>query len=80
VNSSASQETLEALAKDINDRIAAIVPKGKAVPSTAPLLAALSLAHELREERERRHALEARTRDVLRSAITRVDRALRERS
>lgn len=40
------------------------------------LLAAMALAHELEEERARRQQVEHRSREVLRSVLTRVDSAL----
>lgn len=40
------------------------------------LLAAMALAHELEEERARRHEVEQRSREVLRGVLSRLDTAL----
>jgi cell division protein ZapA len=40
------------------------------------LLAAMSLAHELQEERAKRESLERRTRDVLQRVLVRIDDVL----
>lgn len=40
------------------------------------LLAALSLAHELEEERRQRRELEQRSREMLRALLARIDAAL----
>jgi cell division protein ZapA len=42
----------------------------------ALLLAAISLAHELEQERERREQLERRSREMLQSFLVRIDAAL----
>jgi hypothetical protein len=40
------------------------------------MLAAMALAHEVEEERQQRHSVERRTRDVLRRVLARIDNAL----
>ncbi|MBI2391797.1 MAG: cell division protein ZapA [Deltaproteobacteria bacterium] len=76
VVASVPEETLRRLASVVDDRIRAIVPKGKAVTPNAILLAAIALANEVEEERGKREAVEARSRDLLRRLLTRIDEAL----
>ena len=76
VVSSAEEEELRHLAELVDARVGALVPKGRAVPANAILLAAIALAHDLEEERGRRATLERRTRDVLRRVLMRIDHAL----
>ncbi|MEO8877109.1 MAG: cell division protein ZapA [Polyangiaceae bacterium] len=75
VVSSAPEEELTRLAAALDARVAEIAPRGR--PSAqGVLLAALAMAHDLEEERERRGALERRTRDLLRRVLMRIDDAL----
>jgi len=76
VVSSAPEEDLQRLAAKVSATLAVVVPRGKAVPPQALLLAAMALAHELEAERGRRELLERRTRDLLRRALVRIDAAL----
>lgn len=76
VVSSAEEDELRHLAELVDERVGALVPKGRAVPANAILLAAIALAHDLEEERGRRTTLERRTRDVLRRVLMRIDHAL----
>ena len=74
--SSAPEEDLQRLALVVGAKLAEIVPKGRAMPPQAMLLAAMALAHEVEESRTERAALERRTRDLLRRALVRIDDAL----
>jgi cell division protein ZapA len=76
VVSSAPEEDLQRLALVVGAKLAEIVPKGRAMPPQAMLLAAMALAHEVEESRTERAALERRTRDVLRRTLVRIDDAL----
>lgn len=76
VVSSAPEEELKRLALVVAAKLAELVPKGRAVPPQAMLLAAMALAHDLEAARGEREALERRTRDVLRRAMVRIDDAL----
>jgi cell division protein ZapA len=76
VVSSAPEEDLQRLALVVGAKLAEIVPKGRAMPPQAMLLAAMALAHEVEESRTERAALERRTRDLLRRALVRIDDAL----
>jgi cell division protein ZapA len=73
---SVPDEELRRLAGIVDDRIQALVRPGKPVPPSAILLAAIALAHDLEEERGKRLAVEARSRDVLRRLLARIDDAL----
>jgi cell division protein ZapA len=76
VVSTAAEADLQRLAATVDAKIAEVVPKGRAIPPQAMLLAAIALAHELEEERAKREALERRMRDVLRRVLVRIDDAL----
>ncbi len=76
VASSADEDELRRLAALVDARVAELVPKGRAVPGNAILLAAIALAHDLEKERAARSSLERKTRDVLRRVLMRIDHAL----
>lgn len=70
------EDVLRQYAGVVDERIRELVPPGKPVPPTAILLAAIALAHDLDEERAQRQSVEARSRDVLRRLLARIDDAL----
>lgn len=76
VVASAEEAELRRLAEIVDDRLRALSGAGRAVAPQTLLLAAISLAHELEEERARRESVELRSRDMLRSVLTRIDAAL----
>jgi cell division protein ZapA len=76
VVSSAPEDELQHLAGVVTDKLAAVVPAGRAAPPQAMLLAAMALAHDLDAERARREALERKTRDLLRRVLMRIDDAI----
>lgn len=76
VVASVPEESLRRLAAVVDERIRAIVPKGKQIPASAILLAAIALANDVEEERDKREAVEKRSRDVLRRLLARIDEAL----
>src|SRR6187399_98953 len=76
VVASASQEELRRLAAIVDDRLRAITPPGRAVSPQALLLAAISLAHELEEEKQKNVKLASRSREMLGSILTRIDAAM----
>ena len=78
VHASVPEPTLRRLAAVVDQRIRELVPAGKPVPPTAILLAAVALANDLEEERDKRAALEAKSRDLMRRLLTRIDEALEE--
>jgi cell division protein ZapA len=76
VLSTSDEDELRRLAALVDDRVGALVPKGRTIPGNAILLAALALAHDLEQERSVRHSLERKMRDVLRRVLMRIDHAL----
>lgn len=76
VVASVPEESLRRLAAVVDERLRSIVPKGKPVTPNAILLAAIALANEVEEEREKREGIEKRSRDVLRRLLARIDEAL----
>lgn len=76
VVASASQEELRRLAAIVDDRLRAITPPGRAVSPQALLLAAIALAHELEEEKQKNQTLATRSREMLGSILTRIDAAM----
>lgn len=80
VVSSAPEAEVRRLAEAVNAKLAELVPKGRAAPPNALLLAAIALAHDLEEEREQRGAVEERTRELLRRVVAGLDEVLGERS
>lgn len=76
VVTSASEDELQRLAAVVDDKLSAVVPKGRPVTPQAMLLAAISLAHELEEERARSQSLAERARGAFGKMLERVDAAL----
>jgi cell division protein ZapA len=76
VVSSARQDDLNRLAEMVSAKLAEVTPRGRPAPPQAMLLAAMALAHEVEEERQQRHSVERRTRDVLRRVLSRIDNAI----
>lgn len=78
VVTSAAEEELHRLARKVEDALAGVIPDGRQPSPQALVLAAITLAHELEEERARRIAAEERHRHVLTQLLGRVDRVLDE--
>jgi cell division protein ZapA len=76
VVSSASEDELSKLAQTVSAKLAEVVPPGRPEPPQALLLAALALAHDLEEERQRARAVERKSRDMLRRVLVRLDGVL----
>lgn len=76
VVTSAAPDDLARLAKVVEAALYEVTPGGRQPSPQALVLAAITLAHELEEERARRVALEARHRRVLGSLIGKIDRVL----
>jgi len=76
VTTSASDEELQRLAAVVDQKLADVVPPGRAVTPQAMLLAAMALAHDIEEERTRSDAIKAKARRAFGSMIERVDAAL----
>jgi len=75
VVSSADEEELQRLAEAVSAKVDEL-SRGRPTTPQALVLAALALAHELEEERERRQSVERRARDMLRRVLVRLDDAL----
>lgn len=78
VVTTASDEELQRLAAVVDQKLATVVPAGRAVTPQAMLLAAMALAHDLEEERERGVAIANRARGAFGRMLERVDAALGE--
>jgi cell division protein ZapA len=76
VIASAEEAELRRLADLVDARLQRLTAPGRPVAPQALLLAAISLAHDLEEERQRRQQLETRSREMLRSILERIDAAL----
>jgi cell division protein ZapA len=76
VVASSSEDELKRLAEIVDARLRTLTGAGRQVSPHTLLLAALSLAHDLEEERARRTKLESRSREMLGSLITRIDAAI----
>jgi cell division protein ZapA len=76
VVASASEDELRRLAALVDARLRAITPPGRAVSPQTLLLAAISLAHELEEEKSKNLKLATRSREMLGSILTRIDAAI----
>lgn len=78
VVTSAGEQELHRLAKKVEVALSEVTPRGRQPSPQALVLAAISLAHEVEEERARRIELEERYRRVLTSLLDRVDHVLSE--
>lgn len=83
VVTSASEDELQRLAAVVDQKLATVVPPGRPVTPQAMLLAAISLAHDLEEERAHLSEERLRSREVATRArgafgrmLERVDAAL----
>lgn len=75
VVASAEENELKQLAEVVDARLRELSP-GRPVVAQTLLLAAISLAHDLEEERAKSRALEQRSREMLRTVLQRIDAAL----
>ena len=78
MSSDADEAYLQRLADMVNERVRALGPRAARSATPAQLLAvvALGLAEDLEASERRRESLEARTRQVVGSAIRRIDERL----
>lgn len=76
VVASAEAEVLHRLAAVVDAKVNELTVPGRQVSPQSLLLAAISLAHELEEERAKRQRVERRARDMFGSLLARVDAAL----
>jgi cell division protein ZapA len=78
VVTSASEDELRRLAAVVDQKLAAVVPPGRAVSPQAMLLAAMALAHDLEEAQAHQAAFTAKARGAFGRLIERVDAALED--
>jgi cell division protein ZapA len=76
VVATAEEADLHRLADVVDDRLRKLTAPGRTVSPQSLLLAALSLAHDLEDERNRRVRSEQRARDMLSGLLARIDAAL----
>lgn len=76
VVASAEEHVLQRLAAVVDAKVNELTVPGRQVSPQSVLLAAISLAHELEEERARRVHLEQRARELFGGLLERVDAAL----
>lgn len=78
VLASADETELRRLAGIVDERLRALTGPGRQVSAQALVLAAISLAHDLEEERALRRSSEERSKQALRSLLQRIDSVLDE--
>ena len=76
VVASAEEAELRRLADLVDTRLRSMSAPGRPISPQSLLLAAISLAHDLEEEKRKRAQLEARSKEMLRSVLSRIDAAL----
>ena len=76
VVATAEEADLHRLADVVDARLRQLTAPGRSVSPQSLLLAALSLAHDLEDERKRRLQSEQRAREMLSSVVSRIDAAL----
>lgn len=76
VVASAEEAELKRLADLVDARLRSMSAPGRPISPQSLLLAAISLAHDLEEEKRKRLQLEARSKEMLRSVLARIDAAL----
>jgi cell division protein ZapA len=76
VVASAEETELRRLADLVDARLRSMSAPGRPISPQALLLAAISLAHDLEEEKRKRIQLETRSKEMLRSVLSRIDAAI----
>jgi cell division protein ZapA len=76
VVASAEETELRRLADLVDARLRSMSAPGRPISPQSLLLAAISLAHDLEEEKAKRAHIEARSKEMLRSVLVRIDAAL----
>jgi cell division protein ZapA len=76
VVASAEETELKRLADLVDTRLRSMSAPGRPISPQALLLAAISLAHDLEEEKRKRLQLEVRSKEMLRSVLARIDAAI----
>jgi cell division protein ZapA len=76
VVASAEEPELRRLADLVDARLRSMSAPGRPISPQSMLLAAISLAHDLEEEKRKRQQLELRSKEMLRSVLARIDAAI----
>ena len=76
VVASAEETELKRLADLVDARLRSMSAPGRPISPQSLLLAAISLAHDLEEEKRKRLQLEVRSKEMLRSVLARIDAAI----
>jgi cell division protein ZapA len=76
VVATAEETELKRLADLVDARLRSMSAPGRPISPQSLLLAAISLAHDLEEEKRKRAQLELRSKEMLRSVLSRIDAAL----
>jgi cell division protein ZapA len=76
VVASAEEQSLQRYAKVVNDKLRELTGNEHSSHPQAMLLVAIALAHELEEARRQSELNQARAREMLRTLLDRVNRAL----
>jgi cell division protein ZapA len=76
VVASAEETELRRLADLVDARLRSLSAPGRPISPQSLLLAAISLAHDLEEEKRKRLQLEARSKEMLKSVLARIDAAI----
>jgi cell division protein ZapA len=76
VIATAEEADLHRLADVVDERLRKLTAPGRSVSPQTLLLAAISLAHDLEDERSQRVRSEQRAREMLSSLVSRIDAAL----
>ncbi|HYP89692.1 MAG TPA: cell division protein ZapA [Polyangiaceae bacterium] len=76
VVATAEESELKRLADLVDARLRSMSAPGRPISPQSLLLAAISLAHDLEEEKRKRLQLEARSKEMLKSVLARIDAAI----
>ena len=76
VVASAEESELKRLADLVDARLRSLSAPGRPISPQSLLLAAISLAHDLEEEKRKRLLVEARSKEMLKSVLARIDAAI----
>ena len=76
VVASAEETELRRLADLVDARLRSMTAPGRPISPQSLLLAAISLAHDLEEEKRKRQQLETRSKEMLKSVLARIDAAI----
>jgi len=76
VVASAEEAELKRLADLVDARLRSMSAPGRPISPQSLLLAAISLAHDLEEEKRKRVQLEARSKEMLKNVLARIDAAI----